>query len=103
MVQVKETSRPTRDAYGDEILALGREDKRIFVVDCDIGKERLRRGRRAGRLRQDSICHYLCCFRKYAHVRADPPGGLLPQAECENCLFPRRAYPRQRRGQPPGY
>lgn len=23
MVQVKETSRPTRDAYGDEILALG--------------------------------------------------------------------------------
>lgn len=38
MVQVKETSRPTRDAYGDEILALGREDKRIFVVDCDIGK-----------------------------------------------------------------
>lgn len=38
MVQVKETSHPTRDAYGDEILALGREDKRIFVVDCDIGK-----------------------------------------------------------------
>lgn len=38
MVQVKETSRPTRDAYGDEILALGREDSRIFVVDCDIGK-----------------------------------------------------------------
>lgn len=38
MVRVKETSRPTRDAYGDEILALGREDSRIFVVDCDIGK-----------------------------------------------------------------
>lgn len=38
MVQVKETSRPTRDAYGDEVLALGREDNRIFVVDCDIGK-----------------------------------------------------------------
>lgn len=38
MVQVKETSRPTRDAYGDEVLALGREDSRIFVVDCDIGK-----------------------------------------------------------------
>ncbi len=29
---------PTRDAYGDEILALGRENKNIFVVDCDIGK-----------------------------------------------------------------
>ncbi len=28
---------PTRDAYGDEILALGRENKNIFVVDCDIG------------------------------------------------------------------
>ncbi len=29
---------PTRDGYGDEILALGRENKNIFVVDCDIGK-----------------------------------------------------------------
>lgn len=28
----------TRDAYGDEILALGRENKNIYVVDCDIGK-----------------------------------------------------------------
>lgn len=38
MVSVKETSHPTRDAYGEEILALGRENKDIFVVDCDIGK-----------------------------------------------------------------
>lgn len=30
--------RPTRDAYGDEILALGRENPNIYVVDCDIGK-----------------------------------------------------------------
>ena len=29
---------PTRDAYGEEILALGREAKNIYVVDCDIGK-----------------------------------------------------------------
>ena len=29
---------PTRDAYGDEILALGKENKNIYVVDCDIGK-----------------------------------------------------------------
>ncbi len=29
---------PTRDAYGDEILALGRENPNIYVVDCDIGK-----------------------------------------------------------------
>ncbi len=29
---------PTRDAYGDEILALGKENKDIYVVDCDIGK-----------------------------------------------------------------
>ena len=38
MVQVKNTSHPTRDAYGEEILALGRENKSIYVVDCDIGK-----------------------------------------------------------------
>ncbi len=29
---------PTRDAYGDEILALGKENPNIYVVDCDIGK-----------------------------------------------------------------
>lgn len=28
----------TRDAYGDEILELGRENPDIYVVDCDIGK-----------------------------------------------------------------
>ncbi len=28
----------TRDAYGEEILALGRENKNIYVVDADIGK-----------------------------------------------------------------
>ncbi len=28
----------TREGYGDEILALGRENKDIYVVDCDIGK-----------------------------------------------------------------
>ncbi|MDC7242020.1 MAG: transketolase C-terminal domain-containing protein [Spirochaetales bacterium] len=28
----------TRDAYGEEILALGRENKSIYVVDADIGK-----------------------------------------------------------------
>lgn len=38
MVQVKNTSHPTRDAYGEEILALGKENKNIYVVDCDIGK-----------------------------------------------------------------
>ena len=37
MVQVKNTSHPTRDAYGEEILALGRENKDIYVVDCAIG------------------------------------------------------------------
>lgn len=29
---------PTRDAYGEEILALGKENPDIYVVDCDIGK-----------------------------------------------------------------
>lgn len=29
---------PTRDAYGEEILALGKENPEIYVVDCDIGK-----------------------------------------------------------------
>lgn len=38
MVQVKNTGHPTRDAYGEEILALGKENKDIYVVDCDIGK-----------------------------------------------------------------
>ena len=38
MVKVKNSSRPTRDAYGEEILALGRENPNIYVVDCDISK-----------------------------------------------------------------
>ncbi len=29
---------PTRDGFGDEIVALGKEDKNILVVDADIGK-----------------------------------------------------------------
>ena len=29
---------PTRDGYGDEILALGKENANIYVVDADIGK-----------------------------------------------------------------
>ena len=29
---------PTRDAFGDEILALGMENPDIYVIDCDIGK-----------------------------------------------------------------
>ncbi|HBR03940.1 MAG TPA: transketolase [Ruminiclostridium sp.] len=29
---------PTRNAYGDEILALGKENANIYVVDIDIGK-----------------------------------------------------------------
>lgn len=28
----------TRDGFGDEIVALGKEDFRIYVVDADIGK-----------------------------------------------------------------
>lgn len=38
MVTIKSTRHPTRDAYGEEILALGKENKNIYVVDCDIGK-----------------------------------------------------------------
>lgn len=29
---------PTRNGFGDEILALGRENKAVYVVDADIGK-----------------------------------------------------------------
>ena len=29
---------PTRDGFGDEIVALGKENKDILVVDADIGK-----------------------------------------------------------------
>lgn len=32
------TKHPTRDAYGEEILALGKENPSIYVVDCDVGK-----------------------------------------------------------------
>ena len=31
-------SRPTRDALGAELLALGLENKDIFVIDCDVAK-----------------------------------------------------------------
>lgn len=31
-------ARATREAYGDEILALGKENSNIFIVDADIGK-----------------------------------------------------------------
>lgn len=29
---------PTRDAFGDEMVVLGKENPDIYVVDCDIGK-----------------------------------------------------------------
>ncbi len=35
---MKNKPAPTRDAFGDEILELGRENPAIYVVDCDIGK-----------------------------------------------------------------
>jgi len=27
-----------RDGFGDEIVNIGKENKNIYVVDCDIGK-----------------------------------------------------------------
>ena len=30
--------KPTRDAFGDEIVELGKKNKDIYVVDADIGK-----------------------------------------------------------------
>jgi len=30
--------RATRDAYGEAILELGKDDSRIYVIDCDIGR-----------------------------------------------------------------
>lgn len=38
MVEAKQSRRATRDAYGDEILQLGKENASIFLVDCDVGK-----------------------------------------------------------------
>lgn len=35
---MSEMKKALRDAFGDEILALGRENPRIYVVDCDVGK-----------------------------------------------------------------
>ena len=35
---VKNIGRPTREAYGEAILELGKENPDFYVVDCDIGK-----------------------------------------------------------------
>lgn len=35
---VENVGRPTREAYGEEILELGRKNPDIYIVDCDIGK-----------------------------------------------------------------
>ena len=32
------SGKATREALGDELLALGRENKQIYVIDCDVGK-----------------------------------------------------------------
>lgn len=32
------SAKPTRDALGDELLALGLERKDVFVIDCDVSK-----------------------------------------------------------------
>lgn len=37
-MDLKKQGIPTRDAYGEEILALGKENPDVYVVDCDIGK-----------------------------------------------------------------
>lgn len=37
-MELGKMGRPTREAYGEEILALGKENPNIYVVDCDIGK-----------------------------------------------------------------
>ena len=33
---VKNVGRPTREAYGDEILELGKENPDFYIVECDI-------------------------------------------------------------------
>lgn len=38
MIQIKQSRHATRDGYGEEILALGRSNGNIYVVDADIGK-----------------------------------------------------------------
>lgn len=35
---MSEMKKALRDAFGDEILAIGRENPNIYVVDCDVGK-----------------------------------------------------------------
>lgn len=32
------TKKATREAFGDEIVELGKENKNIYVIDIDIGK-----------------------------------------------------------------
>lgn len=32
------TKKATREAFGDEIVQLGKENKNIYVIDIDIGK-----------------------------------------------------------------
>ena len=107
--------RATREAYGEEILALGKENKDIYVVDADIGKscktvpfsqelpdqhvnvgiaEQNAAGVGAGLATTGKIpfVTHLCDFRIHENGRTDPSGNLLPQTECENSLFPRRIY-----------
>lgn len=90
MVKVKNSSRPTRDAYGEEILALGGRTrtfmlwivtsanparpflcKKIAPSACKCwhcGTECLRHGSRFGHLWENSFCNYLCCIWQYENV-----------------------------------
>ena len=100
--------RATREAYGDEILELGRKNPDIFVIDADVGKscktipfsqELPEQYVNVGiaeancswpcNLREDPVCYYLCGIRLYENVRADPPGNLLSSSQCQDCLLSR--------------
>ena len=114
----------TREGFGDEIVALGKENHDILVVDVDIGKSC-----KTGAFRKELPEQYLnvgiaeqnaagvaaglaTCGKIPFVVTYAAFGSMrmcemirqeicYPQSEREDRLLPRRRHPRQRRRQPP--
>ena len=102
-----------REAFGDEMLELGKENPDIYIVDADVGKscktlafasaypnqhvnvgiaEQNACGVAAGLATTGKIPFiHLCCIRVYENVRTDTAGNLLSKVECEDRLLTWRA------------
>ena len=106
----KHERKSLREAFGDEMLVLGRENKDIYIVDADVGKscktlafasaypdqhvnvgiagaECLWNGGRTCCHRQDTIYQYICSFWFHEYGGTDQTGNLLSKAKCKDRLF----------------